>query len=154
MFNPTTPVVGAAVSGLTSPTYTLTADLAPSPHGKQFAVTALGGTQANVSSHSLSQPFVASMFRPANPKVLSIVNPVTGQLQSVPRNVFKLIVVKGVVPLSGQAPVNAVVRTEIHVPAGADTADTNSLSAMISCAGGILWAEADGIASTALTNVL
>lgn len=153
-FNPSSPVTGATVSGLTSPTYTLTADTAPSPNGKQFAVTALGGTQTGVSAHTLSQPFAVSIFRPASPKMLMAVNPATGQLQVVPKNVFKLIAIKGVVPLVGQSPVNAVIRAEIIVPAGADTADANSLRALLSLFGGIFSANATGIADTVITNVI
>lgn len=41
-FAPSSPVTGAAVTGLTSPTYSLTTDVAPSLNGKQYAITAVG----------------------------------------------------------------------------------------------------------------
>jgi hypothetical protein len=62
-FAPTSPVTGAAQSGLTAPTYTLTADVAPAQNAKQYAVTALGGTQTGVISHSVAAPFTLAMFR-------------------------------------------------------------------------------------------
>lgn len=153
-FSPSSPVTGSTVSGLTSPTYTLTPDTAPSNNGKQFAVTALGGTQTGVLTHSLSQPFVLSAFRPVSPKILMAVNPATGQLQAVPKNIFKVIALKGVVPLTGQSPVSAMIRAEIIVPAGSDVADANSLRALISLFGGAFHANASGIADMVITNVI
>lgn len=42
--NLTTPLTGAAQTGFTAPTYTLTLDVNPAQNAKQWAVTALGGT--------------------------------------------------------------------------------------------------------------
>lgn len=56
-FTLTSPITGAAQTGFTSPTYTLTSDLAPDNNGKQVAVTALGGTQVGVTTHSVAAPF-------------------------------------------------------------------------------------------------
>jgi len=133
-FTLSSPVAGAAMAGyLTSPTYTVALDSIPGGGlTKQYAVTALGGTQTDVSTHSTSSPFALSLTRPATFKSLGTVNPATGVLNSVPRNVWKLICVKGATPLAGQPPVNAVIRTEITVPAGVDTADPNELAAMLS----------------------
>lgn len=153
-FSPSSPVTGSTVTGLTSPTYTLTTDTAPSANGKQFAVSALGGTQTGVLTHTLSQPFILSAFRPVSAKVLMAVNPATGQLQAVPKNIFKIIAIKGVLPLTGQSAVNAMIRAEIIVPAGADTADANSLRALISMFGGAFHANASGIADMVITNVI
>lgn len=47
----TTPVTGAAQTGLTSPTYTHVVDTPPNAYTKQYAVTALGGTQTGVDVH-------------------------------------------------------------------------------------------------------
>jgi len=71
-FNLTSPVTGASQTGFTAPTYTLTVDTAPDVNAKQWAVTALGGTQAGVSSHSVASPFTVTMFRP---KVLRLLAP-------------------------------------------------------------------------------
>jgi len=59
-WSPTTPVTGGAQTGFTAPTYTLSVDTAPDINGKQHAVTALGGTQAGVTSHSVSNPFTVT----------------------------------------------------------------------------------------------
>ena len=54
----TSPITGAAVTGLTSPTYTVAVDTPPNTWSKQWAVTALGGTQTGVdTSSSASRPF-------------------------------------------------------------------------------------------------
>lgn len=133
-FTLTSPVTGAAMAGyLTSPTYTVLLDSIPGGGlTKQYAVTALGGTQTDVSTHSTSSPFAISLTRPAVFKGLGTVNPATGALNAVPRNVWKLICVKGATPLAGQPSANAIIRTEITVPAGVDVADPNELAAMLS----------------------
>lgn len=153
-FAPSTPITGATVTGLTSPTYTIAADIAPTPLGKQYVVTALGGTQTDVSAHSLSSPFFASFTRPAAFKPLSLVNPSTGRLVSVPRNTWKMIVAKGATPLAGQAAVPILFRGDFIVPAGVDTADPNELKAFMSFLGGLLWAQANGISSSLIDGVI
>lgn len=154
MFNPSTPITGAAQTGLTSPTYTIVEDSAPSSNAEQYAITALGGTQTGVETHSVSRPFTVTMFRPASFKALGLPNPVTGVVASVPRNVFKVITRKGVVPLSGQSPVVMLVTTEISVPAGADDADPESVRAALSAHFGTLWAESAGIGDSCINGVL
>lgn len=154
MFSPSSPVTGLAQTGLTTPTYTITVDTAPSASGKQYAVTALGGTQTGVVAHSVSQPFTVTMFRPQTFKSLDPVDPVTGQLRSVSRNVYKVLTRKGVLPLAGQSPVVAMVETVIHVPAGSDTADPTSLRAMLSAHFGILSQVSAGIGDTTVNGVL
>ena len=120
-FAPSTPVTGAAVAGLTSPTYTLTTDVAPSINGKQYAITALGGTQTGVDVSTVSKPFSVTFFRPAVLRVLPQANPVTGVIKDVPMNTYKLITRKGVLPAANQVPMVARVTTIIEVPAGSDT---------------------------------
>lgn len=149
-----TPVAGLAQTGLTSPTYTLTVDTPPinSNVVKQWAVTALGGTQTNVSAHSGSSPFTISVIRPANYRGLSPVG-TNGLLRAVPRNTFKLMVRKGVIPLAGQAPVVLQATMSIDVPAGSPDADANSVAAAISLLGGAIAQLAAGIGDTAKTNI-
>lgn len=153
-FSPTSPITGTAQTGLTSPTYTHTADIAPDVNGKQVAVTALGGTQTGVVAHSISSPFTLTMIRPKTMKLLPAVNPTTGQLRNVPKNTSKIITRKGVVPLAGQAPVVMVVTTTIDVPAGADTADSASVRAALSAHIGLLSQQSAGIGDTVTTGVL
>ena len=92
----TSPITGAAQTGLTSPTYTHVADVAPTINGKQYAVIALGGTQTNVRTHAISDPFTLTYDRPAQPKALQNPNPVTGRYGSIPKNRHVFRVRKGV----------------------------------------------------------
>lgn len=153
-FAPSSPVTGAAVAGLTSPTYTLTTDVAPTPNGKQYAISAVGGTQTDVDLNSVSKPFTLSFFRPMNLRVLPQANPVTGVIKNVPVNTYKLITRKGVQPAANQANITARITTIIEVPAGSDTYEPEDLKAMISAHFGAGYAAASGIADTVLTGVL
>lgn len=150
-----TPVTGTAQTGLTSPTYTVTVDGSPPlVTMKQWAVTALGGTQSGVTAHSIASPFTISFNRPSNYKVLGLVNPTTGQLRSVPRNEFTVITRKGVLPLAGQAAVPAMVKTTIVVPAGSDLADPNSIRAMLSAHIGAVSQVSAGLGDTCVQGLL
>lgn len=153
-FSPSSPVTGAAQTGLTSPTYTLTIDTPPNSHSKQFAVTALGGTQTGVEAHSVSNPFTVTMERPVAYKQLGQPNPVTGVVANVPRNRHVVRVRKGTRPLVGQNPVVSSVTTNIDTAAGADLADPLSIKAMLSCAFGTLSQQSQGIGDTAISGVL
>ena len=97
----TSPITGLAQTGFTAPTYTIVTDIAPDVSGKQVAVTALGGTQAGVTAHSMASPFTITFFRPKVFRFLGKPNPTTGLIKDVPRNTFKLITRKGVLPLAG-----------------------------------------------------
>jgi len=152
-YSPSSPVTGATVSGLTSPTYTLTAMAAPAPTGTAHAVTALGGTQTGVAAHSIASPFTVTFWRPATYKSLSVVNPVTGMLQRIPYNKYRFTGQKGVIPLAGQPSVPIKWRLEIDVPAGSDTADANSIRALASFIGGLLWANGSGLADTYISGI-
>lgn len=153
-FAPSGAITGATVTGLTSPTYTVAADVGPSPLTKQFVVTALGGTQTDVSVHSVASPFLISFTRPSAFKPLSIVNPTTGRLQSVPRNVWKMVVLKGATPLAGQASATIIARMEFAIPAGVDSADPNEVRALMSFLAGILSNQASGIAASFIDGVI
>lgn len=148
-------ITGAAVTGLTSPTYTLTADTAPGTNGKQYAVTALGGTQTGVEVHSIAAPFTITVERAKQPKVLGNLNPVTGAPVSIPMNVCKIRTRKGVIPLSGQPYKTMFVTTTIEVPAGADTADPESVKAALSMHFGNGWANLNnGLIDVVLSALL
>lgn len=153
-FSPASPVTGAAVSGLTTPTYTLTTDVAPNVNGKQYAVTALGGTQTGVDVNTVSKPFSISFFRPAVLRVLPQANPVTGVIRNVPMNSYKLITRKGASPAANQNPITARITTTIEVPAGTDTYEPEELRAMVSAHFGVGWAQASGIADTLVSGVM
>lgn len=155
MLTLTTPVTGGAQTGFTSPTYTLSNDTPPSNViGKQYAVSAIGGTQAGVdTSSSPSKPFTITLTRPSVLRVLSAVDPVTGSLRSVPRNVYTIRTRKGVVPLTGQAAVPMQIVTSIEVPAGADSADAPNVRAALSLHLGSLSQISAEIGNTAVTGV-
>lgn len=150
----TSPITGAAQTGLTSPTYTLTADTPPNANSKQSVVTALGGTQTGVVSHTVAAPFSIAMFRPQNPQVLGPVSPVTGVLTKVPTNNYKVVTRKGVLPLAGQAYRTMIVTTTIEVPAGADSADAANIRAALSAHIGALSQQSAGIGDTTVQGVL
>lgn len=153
-FAPSTPVTGAAVSGLTTPTYTIVADVAPSINGKQYAVSALGGTQTSVDVNTVSKPFTITFFRPAVLKVLPQANPVTGIVKNVPLNTYKLITRKGVAPAVNQSIMVARITTTIEIPAGSDTYEPEDIRALISAHFGTGWAQASGIADTVISGVI
>lgn len=153
-FNPSSPVTGAAQTGFTSPTYTLTADQAPAPNGKQYAITEVGGTQTGVDAHSVSKPFTVTMFKPLQPKTLPAANPVTGVIKSIPINQYKLVTRKGAVPAVNQSALVPRMYTVIEAPAGVDTYEPEELKAMVSLHAGILFAQAAGIGDTIISGIL
>jgi hypothetical protein len=153
-FAPTSPVTGATVTGLTTPTYTLVTDVAPNINGKQYAVSALGGTQTGVDINTVSKPFTLTFFRPQVLKTLPAPNPTTGVIKSVPVNSYKFITRKGAVPASNQTTQVARITTTIDVPAGTDTYEPEELRAMISAHVGTLSQQATGIADTVITGVI
>lgn len=150
----TSPVTGAAQTGLTSPTYTHVADIAPDSNGRQVAVTALGGTQTGVTSHSVAAPFTTTFVRPKVLKTLGKANPVTGVINNVPRNVYKLITRKGVLPLAGQPYQNMLITTVIEVPAGSDLADPANIRAALSMHFGSIAQVSSGIGDTSVTGIV
>lgn len=150
----TSPVTGTAQTGLTSPTYTLTADVAPSSNGKQNAVTALGGTQTGVTTHSVASPFTISAFRPANLKGLGTPNPSTGIIANVQNNTYKVITRKGVTPLAGQPIRTMIITSTIEVPAGSDLADAANVRAALSAHIGALSQQSAGIGDTAVSGII
>lgn len=154
MFSPSSPVTGSTQTGLTTPTYTLTSDQAPAPNGKQWAVTALGGTQTNVDVHSVSKPFTLSVFRPQNLRTLPAANPVTGVIKNIPKNVYKVITRKGVAPAANQAAIPCLITTVIEVPAGADTYEPEDIRAALSLHVGALSAQSSGLGDTLINGLI
>lgn len=148
------PITGAAQTGLTSPTYTHVSDIAPDANGRQVAVTALGGTQTGVNAHSIACPFTITFVRPKVLKTLGKPNPVTGVISSVPRNTFKFICRKGVLPLAGQAYQTMNATLTIDVPAGADLADPANIRACLSALFGAVAQQSAGIGDTSVTGIV
>ncbi|DAD50724.1 coat protein [ssRNA phage SRR6960803_3] len=150
----TSPVTGAPQTGLTTPTYTLTADQAPDTVSKQWAVTALGGTQAGVRTHSASDPFTITAFRPKVFQSLGKAHPVTGVVKFIPFNRFLVKTRKGVIPLAGQPVTTYFIDTSFSVPAGSDTADAPNLRAGTSLHIGAIYQQSSGIGDTIVTGLL
>lgn len=152
-YNPSTPVTGSAQTGFTSPTYTLTADVAPDINGKQHAVTAVGGTQVGVTAHSVAAPFTLTFIRPKALRVLGQPNVVTNVISNVANNVYKLITRKGVNVLTGQPIQTLIIETNIRVPAGSDLADLPNIKAALSAHIGMLSQQSAGIGDTTGSGV-
>lgn len=147
-------ITGGAQTGFTSPTYTPAIDFAPDKNSKQWAMTAIGGTQTGVLVHSASNPFTATWFKPATYRMLGQPNPVTGRVKEVPMNRSTLLVRKGMLPLAGQPFYVGSGRVVFDVPAGADTADQANLRALVSCLAGIVNQLSAGIGDTLVTGVV
>jgi len=153
-FAPASPVSGPNIAALATPTYTLTVDSPPAPNGKQYTISALGGTQASVAVNAVSKPFTLSCFKPASVKVLPPVNPVTGQLPAVSNNEYKVITRKGVIPLAGQTPRVMLITTTISVPAGSELNDLPNVAAALSLHLGAVYAQASNIGNLVQDAVL
>jgi len=153
-FSPASPLTGGAQTGFTSPTYTLTSDVAPDATGRQYAVTALGGTQTGVTAHSASSPFTLTMFRPKSFKALGQPDPGTGVIYRVGKNSWKIIVRKGVTPAADQPAQVMQVTVTMDVPAGSDTYDSANVQAAMSLAAGALWGESADIGDSLISGIL
>lgn len=145
-------ITGAAQTGFTSPTYTTTADIAPNATGKQVAITAVGGTQAGVTPHSVASPFTLNFTRPLSLRRVGQPGS-NGFISNVPKNTYKLITRKGVTPAVGQPaqPMNITVTFE--VPAGAETYDAANVRAAVSAAMGAAYALASGAGDTFVSGI-
>lgn len=153
-FAPTSPVTGAAVAGFTAPTYTLSSDTAPNANSKQYAISALGGTQANVDVNAVSKPFTLTMFRPPQLKALPQANVTTGVIKDLPVNSYKILTRKGAVPAANQVPAAIRIYTVVEVPAGVDSYEPEELKAAWSCHVGALSGNSSAICDTFLNGVL
>lgn len=149
----TSPVTGSAQTGLTSPTYTTAADVAPDVNGKQWAVTALGGTQAGVTIHSVSTPFTVTFTRPKVLRSLPAIG-VNGQYPNIPNNTNKILVRKGVTPALNQPARVMQVSITIDTPAGSETYDSANVRAALSLAIGALTQLSAGIGDTVVSGVM
>lgn len=149
-------ITGATVSGLTTPTYTLSLDQAPDTFSKQFIVSALGGTQTNVTAHSASSPFTVTAKRPKKLQSLRAANPATGLLPSgsVPKNTYSLIIRKGAAPLVNNAPEVNICRIEFSIAAGCEAYQSEQIRALASIAGGILSNQISGLSDTTIQGTI
>lgn len=126
------PVTGAAQTGLTTPGFVIVADTPPAINMKQWVVSSIAGTQPGVLAHTLSSPFFLSVTKPLQTKMLGTVNPSTGLLRAVPMNTYVVQEHKGVIHYAGQPASKVRYRLIIDAPAGSDTADPNSVRSGLS----------------------
>jgi hypothetical protein len=148
------PITGGAQTGLTSPTYTVVPDVAPSINGKQVAVTGLGGTQTGVRTHAVSDPFTIAVFRPGAAKALPVPNPVTGRYGTIPKNVYTTVIRKGVNFAANQPPDTLQISCSVSVPAGSDAYDSANVRAAISALVGVLTQQSAGFGDLTVNGVL
>jgi len=150
----TSPVTGAPATGLTSPTFTLAADKAPTVNASQWVVTALGGTQTNVEASTIGQPFTLAAFKPASFKPLAV-NELGQAVRTSGRDVWKANVRKGVATStqSGTA-LTEIMQIDVifNVPVGAPDADPTSVRAAISLLAGWLWTNSIDIGDAIVTG--
>ncbi len=131
----------------------MTADTPPNINAKQYAVTALGGTQAGVDVHGASRPFTITFSRPANIRVAPVPNS-NGVIGNSPRNVYSVIVRKGVTPVSGQATQISTLRCDFSVVAGSDLVDPEDIRAALSLLIGSLSQISSGLGDTLISNIM
>lgn len=141
----TSPITGLAQTGLTSPTYTHVADTPPDVNAKQYAVTALGGTQVGVEVHAVDNPFTITAKRP---RVLK-----TASNGASARNNYELLIRKGVVVDTAGTRKVAITRIIYEIPVGAESHDPESIRAMASAAGGAVSQASSGIGDTLVNGV-
>ena len=148
------PVTGATVSGLTSPTYTVVVDQAPNAYSKQWYVSAIGGTQTSVDAGSTaSKPWTFTFSRPATLKTLNAVD-VTGVIRQVGFNTYEYLMRRGLLPLAGQAVRVSNWRSTFPVLVGSDSADAPNIRAAVSSYVGVLNQQASGLADSMITGSL
>lgn len=148
----TSPLTGGAQTGLSSPTYTATVDVAPQGRGKQWAVTSLGGTQTGVRTHSGSDPFTVLYQPPAVIRPGPLAN-AQGYVARPPMNVHKFVIRKGANFATNQAPSTALFRGEFEVPAGSDLQDAANIRALASAVVGFFNQNSAGIGDTLVSGV-
>lgn len=153
-WSPSSPVTGSTMSQFTSPTYTITQDTATAINGKQHAVTALGGTQTGVRTHSVSDPFTFAMYRPTNPRSLPAPNLVTGKYPPPPMNTYGGVLRKGVNFAANNAPLTFQMTLKSEVPAGSDAYDSANIRAGVCFAFGIFAQQSQGYADLLVNGIL
>lgn len=142
--NLNSPVTGFAQTGLTSPTFTLVPDTAPMSNGKQFAISALGGTQTGVAANSVGAPFSITYVRPAAFKMADAgILAASGMIANVPKNVHKLITRKAVGVNSEGGKGVLLIETTFSVPVNSPDTDLVSIKSAISAHVGAIQQDGD-----------
>lgn len=153
-WSPDSSITGSAQTGLTSPTYTVAADLAPDANSRQYVVTALGGTQTNVRASSAGDPFTCTIRKDKTYKVLPAKNPVNGAYGNVPMNKTEILFRKGVYIDSDNTIRVANIRVIAELPAGSEVTDAVNIRAAASFALGILAEESADYGDSLVTGII
>ncbi len=141
-FDLTSPITGADMPSLTTPTYTLSADQALESNQKAYVVSALGGTQTSVDTHSIENPFQLVASRPKTLKLPSAaILAAEGYVSNAASNEFKFITRKSVDINATGGKARMLIETRIVVPVGAVSSDPNNIEAGLSAHFGALWAD-------------
>lgn len=143
-------VTGSPITGLTSPVYNTSIDVATDLNAKQSAVTSLGGTQVGVTVHSTTSPFTITYSRPKVAKLSRLV----GTTYQIPMNTYYCRVRKGVTAVAGQPVKVAMIEMKINIPAGAETLDKANIDAMFSATAGAFAAQLQGLRDTIGNNII
>ena len=152
-WSPDSSILGGAQTGLTTPAYTLAADLAPDAASRAYVVTALGGTQTNVRSSTAGDPFTA-LIRRGRYQSIPPKNPVTGAYGNVPLNRIEVLCQKGVYIDSSNTLRTARIRVIAELPAGCEAADPANVRALASFTIGLLSEESQDYGDTLITGIL
>lgn len=154
-FSLTSPITGLAQTGQTTPTYTIAATGAPDVNGKQYAVTALGGTQAGATAQTgADNPFSLTWWWPKVQKLLpQVAASGYGFVSRVPRNVRKLVTRKGCTVMTNQPREIMLITSELNVPAGAESNSPAEIRAAIAAHCGALTQLAANLGDTIVTGV-
>lgn len=147
----TSPVTGGTQTGLTSPTYTLVTGTAPDQNGRQYVVSALGGTQTGVDVSAASRPFSVTAWWPKILRSLSYISG-SGRSVQVPNNVYKWVTRKGVTVHADLPPAIVVITTTAEIPAGSDTVDAPNVRAAFSLHVGAVNQNSSGFGDTAVSG--
>lgn len=150
-----TSVSGQIVTGLTTPSYTLSPDIPPALNAKQWLVSALGGTQTGVTAHSVSFPFTVTIFRPLVPKQAPFPNRATGIIVNNPVNTYKRIVRKGGFYNTSVTQLGTMVSVDtITIPANMDAVDKPDIAAFFSMKGGFDYGNAQAFYDMTVSGLL
>jgi len=128
-------ITGSAITGLTSPTYTVASATGPDVNSKRGIISALGGTQTDVRVHTVSDPFDVTVWAPKVPKALPAIA-ANGVRPTPPMNSHSVVVRKGLIPSADLSAISSPMMLKWDTPAGAESYDTNNLAAQFSAMAG------------------
>jgi|SwirhirootsSR3_FD_contig_111_895909_length_2970_multi_4_in_0_out_0_2 hypothetical protein len=152
-FSPDLTITGSAQTNLSSPVYTWVADLPPDAASKQWAVSALAGTQTGVRVHTAGDPFTLAIRR-GRYNSLPAKNPVNGSYPNVPMNRIEILSRKGVYIDSANTVRVANLRLIAELPAGCEQFDAPNIRALCSNLFGVIAEESSDLGDTYVSGLI